>query len=665
MLQRIFFIGVFFFSALSCCFAHSQCESNTTFNVGAGIYDITGPAAEQRMMGYAMIDQQTMGLLSRLWARAFIIESPCNNKRIIFVNADLGQLFQGVKQQVVRKLHEKYGDQFTDENVIITATHQHSGPGGYSTYTLYNLSTLGFSRSNFNAIVDGIVAAIDRAQQNLAPAHIKIAKGEVTGIGFNRSPDSYLLNPQAERDRYTHNVDTEMTLLRFERLNGTPIGMINWLPVHGVSMNNKNRLINSDNKGYAEYLFEKEYQSDYGPHAFVAAFAQANAGDVSPNENGQEGGTGIDGLKAVDKIGRPQYETAKQLFAAANELVTGGVDYRHTFEEMDQITVDAAYTNGKPQTTCPAALGVSMLAGTTDGEGFGKQGVTCDNVSKTLPGVVCQMMTTTCQGVKPIVLQTGLMKPYPWTPNILPLQIVKIGTVYIAATPFELTTMVGRRLKASIKNELPKTENSHVVISALSNAYAQYVTTAEEYQLQRYEGASTLFGPWQSAALNQEFAKLTQALVENKAIDKGPTPLDLIDVQVGLQPGVLFDTVPSGKHFGDVYQDAKKTYHVGESVEVKFWGAHPKNNYRTQQTFLEVQRLENGAWMTVRQDRDWDTEYHWERHSVADSIVTIVWRISADIAPGQYRIVQYGDSKSFWGGKISPYTGYSSVFTVG
>src|SRR3990167_2821174 len=85
----------------------NNCQKNTTFNIGAGIYDITGPAAEEGMMGYGMMAQQTAGIYQRLWARAFVIESPCNNKRIIFVNVDLGQLFQGIKQEVIRVLQKK------------------------------------------------------------------------------------------------------------------------------------------------------------------------------------------------------------------------------------------------------------------------------------------------------------------------------------------------------------------------------------------------------------------------------------------------------------------------------------------------------------------------------------------------------------------------------
>jgi len=554
----------------------TSCLNDSIFNIGAGIYDITGPAAEQRMMGYAMINQQTSGLYSRLWARAFVIESPCNGKRVVFVNADLGQVFQGIKEHVVRKLQEKYGDRYNDQNVLITAIHQHSGPGGYSTYALYNLTILGFSRENFDTIVDGIVAAIDRAQMNMTKATIKIAKRQLTGVSFNRSPQSYTQNPESERAHYPADVDTEMTLIRFDSVDGLPIGLITWFPVHGVSMNNKNHLINGDNKGYAEYLFEKDFNSDYGPNAFVAAFAQANAGDVSPNENGHEGGQGQDGLKAVEKAGRPQYISAKILFDNATELVKGGVDFRHTFVEMDNITIDPQYTNGQPHTTCPPAIGISMLAGTTDGEGVGKQGVTCDTIGSVIPFFICKGLTTSCQGVKPIALELGNMKPYPWVPRILPFQVFKVGNLVIAAAPFELTTMSGRRIKATIQNQLPQSETNHIVLSTLANAYTQYITTNEEYQLQRYEGASTLFGPWALAALQQEYALLTKALVENTSVDAGPTPSDLLGFQINLQTGVIFDSTPPSKQFGDVYQDVKPSYKPGDSVEAIFWGGASK-----------------------------------------------------------------------------------------
>lgn len=53
-------------------------------------------------------------------------------------------------------------------------------------------------------------------------------------------------------------------------------------------MNNTNHLVNGDNKGYAAYAAEKKMNRDSlpGKGPFVAGFAQANEGDVSPNTEG-------------------------------------------------------------------------------------------------------------------------------------------------------------------------------------------------------------------------------------------------------------------------------------------------------------------------------------------------------------------------------------------
>lgn len=57
----------------------------------------------------------------------------------------------------------------------------------------------------------------------------------------------------------------------------------------------------------------------------------------------------------------------------------------------------------------------------------------------------------------------------------------------------EFTTMAGRRLRDAVKMVLTSEgngefdSNTRIVIAGLTNAYSQYVTTFEEYQVQRYE----------------------------------------------------------------------------------------------------------------------------------------------------------------------------------
>ena len=664
----LFFV-LFLFTLPTTIQAHSkQCFNNKNFMIGTGIYDITGPAAERGMMGYALLNQKTNGILQRDWARAFIIKSPCNGHEMVFVNTDLAMLFQGIQQEVLQQLKALYGNEYTAQNVIISAIHQHSGPGGYSLHALYNLSTMGFDKKNFNTICDGIVQSIVRARANMQAATIKIARGALLNASVNRSPTAYLLDSQKERSKYRYNRDTTMTLLRFDNLKGQPIGTINWFPVHGTSLDNQNHLISGDNKGYAAYLFEKDYGSHHGPSAFVAAFAQSNAGDISPNLAGKGGDHGAKGRADVEDIGGKQYREAKKLFNTANIEIKGGIEYRQQYVAMGHEVVDKRFTDHSHcHTTCPAAIGESMLAGTTDGAGFGEQGITsCKGVHTILPKIMCYTLTqkTACQGVKPIILETNSEKPA-WTPKVLPFSIVTIGDLAIIANPFELTTMSGRRVRNLVSKDLKPMGIKYVVIAGYSNAYSGYVTTPEEYKAQRYEGASNLFGPRSLGEQMEVYDILSHALVTNGPAPESAALPDMLSwPQSNLQTGVLFDKPPFGKHFGDVDIEPQQQYYPGQTVTVTFFGGHPKNDYHTMGSFLAVEQKIKGQWVTVATDNDWDTTYRWQRYGIAASIITIEWRIPTEQIPGTYRIEHFGDAKSI-SGHIEPYIGISNSFRVG
>jgi neutral ceramidase len=645
--------------------AASACAGNTRFDIGAGVYDITGPAAEVGMMGYAMVEQKTTGIHTRLRSRAFVIASPCNGKRLVFVSADLGQMFQAVKQKVIERLRARYGDLYGDANVMLSATHTHSGPGGYSHYALYNLTVLGFDPQGFEAIVDGIYKSIVRAHDNVTPGGIRMAVGALTNASFNRSPLAYAENPPEERTAYAHDTDKDMTVLRLDEQTGAAAGVISWFAAHATNIGNQNRLISGDNKGLASYWFERQKNADYAASkTFVAAFANSNEGDVSPNLWGVPDNVHDYERNAI--IAQAQLGRARSLYDGATSALTGGVEYRHMYVDFSNVNVAAGWTDGAgPQHTCRAAIGVSMVAGAPEdgpGIGFIPEGMVWGGVS--WPPITLVPEDQACHAEKIILVPTGRMTPYPWTPEVLPLQIATIGNLALVAVPFEVTTMAGRRLREMVAAALAPRGVTHVVIAGLANAYAGYMATREEYALQHYEGASTHFGPHSLAALMQEMNRVAVSLRDGTALAAGPTPRDLSCCQSSVITGVVFDDKPLFKSFGDVETDAAASYTRGQTARAVFWGGHPKNNLKIQGTYLEVQRKNGTSWITVARDWDPETRYVWRRDGIANSKVTIEWDIPADAVAGQYRLVHSGHWKSGWTGAISSYQGFSRTFTV-
>merc|ERR1712142_422149 len=77
-----------------------------SYNIGVGRADITGPAAEIGMMGYAKQGQNTAGIHIRQYARAFVIEGTETGTRVVFVSVDTGMMGQLVKKDVMTKLED-------------------------------------------------------------------------------------------------------------------------------------------------------------------------------------------------------------------------------------------------------------------------------------------------------------------------------------------------------------------------------------------------------------------------------------------------------------------------------------------------------------------------------------------------------------------------------
>ncbi|MDP5274290.1 neutral/alkaline ceramidase [Chengkuizengella axinellae] len=667
-------------------------EGDFDYYIGTGIYDITGPPAEVVMMGYANSSMMTEGLHFRLKSRAFIMKEKDSDNSLVFVSADTGMIFHSITQGVIQKLEDNgYGDLYNYNNVMLSATHNHSGPGGYSHEGLYNVSSYGFHEENYEVIVDGIYESIVRAHENLEPGYIEINQGQVDGTSSNRSKEAYNNNPEAERNQYDDNVDKTMTLLNFKNSEGDLLGVINWFAVHGVSMGQDNDLISGENKGYASYLYEKEMETDYhAEKTFVAAFSQSNLGDVTPNIFGDGDGYGDNDFESTQESGRIQFEAAIHLSETANERLKGPLSSKHQFKDFSNIEIDGQYTDGETQRTYPSALGYSFAAGTEDGrpglpvfeEGMTQAEYSLEDHHNIVKFVQDLMVIVPQIGEmsgslypelweqhfpKPVLFAPSQVEPDPWTPQIIPQQIFQLGQLSVIAVPAEFTTMAGRRLGDLVITNMADqfNDDNYAVIAGLSNSYSSYVSTPEEYDMQHYEGASTQFGRWTLSAYLQEFDKLSNAIILDEEIDPGPTPKDLTDEQVYFLPGIVFDAPPAFRDFGDIKDDVNSNYKASDIVKVTFWSGHPNNNFRNDSTYLEVQQLIDGEWKVIADDHDWETKFYWDREStlLGTSSSTIEWEVPEDADSGTYRIVHYGAYQKITG-KVFEYTGKSSEFTV-
>ena len=452
---------------------------------------------------------------------------------------------------------------------------------------------------------------------------------------------------------------------------------------------------------------------DSAADGFVAGFSQASVGDTTPNilgawcddgsgqqcsfENSTCGGTSqachgrgpefekLDlGISSCYEIGKRQFEPALDLYrdfdANATPIRDSTVKAYHFFQDMEFFKFQH---NGRELQTCPAALGYSFAAGTSDWPGAFDFTQADSGAPSANPvwSVVSGVLRTPsqeqrdCQQPKPILLDVGEMSvPYAWTPNLVDIQMFRVGQMFFIVSPSEVTTMAGRRWKSAIAAAATEqgliSGDAVVVVGSPANTYAHYVTTPEEYSIQRYEGASTLYGENQLPAfMNLTVSNMHYlAAAATSGPPQGTLPPDHRGNSLNFIQPVVLDSAPSGKKFGDVLKQPSGSYARGAVVNATFVGANPRNNLRLEKTFVAVERQDGNVWKVVRDDQDWFLSMTWRRTNtiLGTSSVEVSWETGGEgdsIQPGTYRLHYWGDSKNILG-RVTAFEGISSTFTL-
>lgn len=518
------------------------------------------------MLGYGMVDNTATHARSDLYVRSLSLRDP-EGQVVVFANAEICFVTQAIQQAVQKRLQKRFPE-LQEHQLMLTAQHTHSAPGGLSHYAFYNITVPGFQPAVFEAVVTAFVTSIEAALQNMQPGRLsfgQLAFAPEMDVAFNRSLAAYNHNPEnlPLRPDQTHlAIDRSMYLLRAENSAGQPLAVLNWFGVHATSFSSDNHGISSDNKGYAARLLE-EYFLQQGSEV-VCIFAQAAAGDVSPCFYG-EGKNWPRGKFDSDEEscrfnGRLQYQQAHKILAEVPlQSLSGPLNAELIWADFSHVNCDPAFTGGRQDChTAPAAHGVAFLQGTAvDGPGIapalGKLVTTFSKLQhqrqlkrlKKADPAAWQALVNEdeVQAPKAVAIESGhrrflglsdpdqlplpdwadqvigelkrqcragAMREHSWTPQVLPLQLLRLGQVVLVAFPGEITTTAARRLSKTVQQALSKSGVEQVVISSYANTYFGYTNTPEEYLLQTYEGGHNVFGRWTLPAFQTLYQKMAQ-----------------------------------------------------------------------------------------------------------------------------------------------------------
>lgn len=170
----------------------------------------------------------------------------------------------------------------------------------------------------------------------------------------------------------------------------------------------------------------------------------------------------------------------------------------------------------------------------------------------------------------------------------------------------------------------------------ITSMIQSYVTTFEEYQMQRFEGggvryqctcmisklttvSQTAYGPYTLDAYIQVFEELATLIATDTPVTDSEELPDYTSKAFNLMLSPSADIAPIGRQFGDVVKDVHTIQQhdpplmtldgtAAITVAATFVAGNPRHNVMAEKTYLTVERqMDDGQWQVVRTDHDYDT----------------------------------------------------------
>ncbi|MGH3949353.1 MAG: neutral/alkaline non-lysosomal ceramidase N-terminal domain-containing protein [Pseudonocardiaceae bacterium] len=374
-------------------------------------------------------------------------------------------------------------------------THTHAGPGQFHGCDFYNhfaSNKPGFDPAWTQFLVERISGAIREAVATRKPARLATGSTEVWGFTRNRSLDAYVRNESVADKRVgTHRayaaINPWLHLLRVDTAadDGSlaPLAALSVFSIHGTGISHHDRSYNADVWAYLNGELSHRIEGASGRRAVVGAM-EGSHGDITPAVR-----PGRLVFGEAERVGRSIGAAAADVHERLGADLTDQVELGAGLREIDldtDPTVDGV-------TLPEPAVGMAKLAGARENQtplirfippfrpGFPKPVARGPHGAKWIVGT------------QPIQSRVTAKIRFP---RVLPIQVVRIGSLVVAGVPFETTAESGSRIEEAAHQSIGVGSGvDRVAVSSLVFDHWDYLTTDEEYTRQCYEGASNLHGP--------------------------------------------------------------------------------------------------------------------------------------------------------------------------
>jgi hypothetical protein len=387
--------------------------------------------------------QRGLGTLDPIRVKAAVFLR--GGKRLVWVSVDTVGITRDFYEEAIDRLA---GRGYREDEIFISATHTHSGPGNVSKNFFWQVAAMDwFDSAFYDTLHQTLEAAVAEAELRSVPAELFSLTVNTRGLQVNRRRAGDPIDRKAR-----------VLLVRERALKGRLskrkwIGAIANYAIHGTAHGPENLLFSGDVPGAIENELERALDLP------VAMLVNGAEGDVAPIQNGPVG------------ISRVAKGFARQIEAKISLAAKVEPDWKVATTE---VVLPAPRLDIRKCTSFDVDKSRGGFSGEKLSRIFGRG--------------------------------QGFIVPLsPWLPARVKIWKIDLGATSIVTWPGEPTTSVGNELRTILRE---KFGTSDAWIFALTNDYHAYFTSPSEFAANTYESCFSLHGAKASGVILDAFRTL-------------------------------------------------------------------------------------------------------------------------------------------------------------